>query len=73
MEIIDKIDTTCGCKDNEEITISREEYEELRKCRRYCSNWGHIVVCPHCGEFNPNGYICANCWEQRRRQRDKLS
>lgn len=44
------------------IVIDREEYDELRKYRRYCSNWAHsIVICPHCGELNPNGYVCSNC------------
>lgn len=48
------------------ITIDRKEYDELCKYRRYCSNWAHwFVVCPHCGEFNPNGYICANCGKDR--------
>lgn len=44
------------------VTIDKDEYEELCKYRRYCSNWAHgLVKCPHCGEFNPKGYICANC------------
>lgn len=48
------------------ITIDRKEYDELCKYRRYCSNWAHgLVVCPHCGEFNPDGYICANCGKDR--------
>ena len=48
--------------EQKEITIDRDEYEKLCKYRRYCSNWTYsIVVCPHCGEFNPDGYICANC------------
>lgn len=47
---------------NATVTIDREEYDELCKYRRYCANWAHgLVVCPHCGEFNPDGYICANC------------
>ena len=46
----------------EEVRIDKEEYEELCKYRRYCANWAHgLVVCSHCGEFNPEGYICANC------------
>lgn len=48
-----------------ETTIDREEYEQLCKYRRCCSNWVQIVVCLHCGEFNPNGYICANCGKDR--------
>ncbi len=46
----------------EEVTIDREEYEQLCKYRRYFSNWGlNRVECVHCGEINPDGYMCATC------------
>ncbi|TFU92354.1 hypothetical protein E4T81_12255 [Barnesiella sp. WM24] len=45
-----------------EVTIDREEYEQLCKYRRYFSNWAlNKVECMHCGELNPDGYMCATC------------
>lgn len=50
------------CKDADTVTIDKEEYDELRKYRRYAANWANgLTVCPICGEYNPSGYICANC------------
>ena len=49
-------------EEKSEITIDREAYEELCKYRRYCTNWApNVVKCLHCGELNPDGYMCANC------------
>lgn len=49
-------------KDDDTVTIEKEEYDELCKYRRYAANWAHgLTVCPICGEYNPSGYICANC------------
>ena len=46
------------------ITIPVEEYNDLIKCRKYVINWGHPVVCRKCGNYNPSGYICAECgWD----------
>lgn len=50
-------------KDTEDtVTINKEEYDKLCKYRRYAANWyWNFTTCPECGEFNPRGYICANC------------
>lgn len=49
-------------KDEDTISIDKEEYDELCKYRRYVANWVHyLTVCPICGEYNPNGCICSNC------------
>lgn len=49
-------------KDADTVTIEKEEYDKLCKYRRYAANWyWDFTTCPECGEFNPRGYICANC------------
>ncbi len=50
-------------KDAEDtVTIDKKEYDKLCKYRRYAANWyWNFTTCPECGEFNPRGYICANC------------
>lgn len=41
-------------KDSKEVSIDKEEYENLCKCRRYVANWHSVTVCPICGEYNPS-------------------
>lgn len=49
-------------KDADTITIDKEKYDKLCKYCRYVANWAHdLTACPICGEYNPSGYICANC------------
>lgn len=49
-------------KDADTVTINKGKYYKLCKFSRYMANWvPYLDVCPICGEYNPSGYICANC------------
>ena len=57
-----KVELDFNIEEVEKVTIDRKEYEQLCKYRRYFSNWAlNKVECMHCGELNPDGYMCANC------------
>lgn len=50
---------------NEEaVTIPKRDYEHLLRLQQYISNWDarEIWTCPKCGTYNPEGYICINCY-----------
>lgn len=49
-------------KEADTVIVDKEEYDKLCKRSRYVANWvPYYSVCPIYGEFNPRGYICANC------------
>lgn len=57
-------------KEADTVTIDKEEYEELCKYRRYVANWvPYFSVCPICREYNPSGCICANCDNDKNRNK----
>lgn len=51
-------------ENKQEITISLEEYEHLKKLQRFVYNWHpSYSVCPKCGAYKPIYNICLECCE----------